>query len=133
MEPTYFQPRRTSGIGSKPITTLRPNCWLGSGRRAAASHRSTGLRHVIRLCALDGSTGIANRSGEEAYTIRFTPRRKGSIWSKVNVERYGALTADGLMKPAGVRAYEENKAQERGLFIRKSARRVDAAGSCHVS
>jgi uncharacterized protein YdeI (YjbR/CyaY-like superfamily) len=47
--------------------------------------------------------------GEEAYTIRFTPRRKGSIWSKVNVERYDALSAAGIMTPAGVRAYEENK------------------------
>jgi uncharacterized protein YdeI (YjbR/CyaY-like superfamily) len=47
--------------------------------------------------------------GDEAYTIRFTPRRKGSIWSKVNVERYDALTAGGLMKPVGVRAYEANK------------------------
>jgi uncharacterized protein YdeI (YjbR/CyaY-like superfamily) len=47
--------------------------------------------------------------GEDAYTIRFTPRRKGSIWSKVNVERYQALNAAGLMTPAGERAYEENK------------------------
>ena len=47
--------------------------------------------------------------GEDAYTIRFTPRRKGSIWSKVNVERFGALKAAGLMTPAGERAYEENK------------------------
>jgi uncharacterized protein YdeI (YjbR/CyaY-like superfamily) len=47
--------------------------------------------------------------GDEAYTIRFTPRRKGSIWSTVNVGRYEALTAAGQMTPAGVRAYEENK------------------------
>jgi uncharacterized protein YdeI (YjbR/CyaY-like superfamily) len=47
--------------------------------------------------------------GEDAYTIRFTPRRKGSIWSKVNVERFDALKAAGLMTPAGERAYEENK------------------------
>jgi uncharacterized protein YdeI (YjbR/CyaY-like superfamily) len=53
--------------------------------------------------------------GEEAYTIRFTPRRKGSIWSKVNVERYEALTAAGLMTPEGVRAYEENK-HKSGLY-----------------
>jgi len=53
--------------------------------------------------------GVRRSLGEDAYTIRFTPRRKGSIWSKVNVERYEALTADGLMTPAGVRAYEENK------------------------
>ena len=47
--------------------------------------------------------------GDEAYTIRFTPRRKGSIWSKVNVERYEALKAAGLMTAAGERAYEDNK------------------------
>jgi uncharacterized protein YdeI (YjbR/CyaY-like superfamily) len=53
--------------------------------------------------------------GDEAYTIRFTPRRKGSIWSKVNVERYEALTAAGLMTPEGVRAYLENK-HKSGLY-----------------
>jgi uncharacterized protein YdeI (YjbR/CyaY-like superfamily) len=47
--------------------------------------------------------------GDDAYTIRFTPRRKGSIWSKINVERFDALKAAGLITPAGERAYEENK------------------------
>ena len=55
--------------------------------------------------------GIRKSLGEDAYTIRFTPRRKGSIWSNVNVERFNALKAAGLMTPAGVRAYEENKAK----------------------
>lgn len=53
--------------------------------------------------------GVRRSLGDEAYTIRFTPRRKGSIWSKVNVARYDALTKAGQMTPAGVRAYEENK------------------------
>ena len=47
--------------------------------------------------------------GEDAYTIRFTPRRKGSIWSKVNVERFEALRAAGLMTAAGEAAYERDK------------------------
>lgn len=47
--------------------------------------------------------------GDEAYTIRFTPRRKGSTFSKVNVERFNDLKAAGLMTTAGERAYEENK------------------------
>jgi uncharacterized protein YdeI (YjbR/CyaY-like superfamily) len=56
--------------------------------------------------------GIRKSLGAESYTIRFTPRRKGSIWSKVNVARYEALTEEGRMKPAGVRAYEENKGRQ---------------------
>jgi uncharacterized protein YdeI (YjbR/CyaY-like superfamily) len=59
--------------------------------------------------------GVRRSLGEDAYTIRFTPRRKGSIWSKVNVERYAALTADGQMTAAGTRAYEENK-HKSGLY-----------------
>jgi len=53
--------------------------------------------------------------GDEAYTIRFTPRRKGSIWSKVNVDRFEALSADGHMTPAGVAAYERDKHRS-GLY-----------------
>jgi len=79
--------------------------------------------------------------GEDAYAIRFTPRRKGSIWSRVNVDRYEALKAAGLMTPAGERAYEENKhrsgvysyekplasltAEEERLFCRNKAAWAD--------
>ena len=59
--------------------------------------------------------GVRKSLGDDAYTIRFTPRRKGSIWSKVNVERFAALKAEGQMTPAGERAYEENKAKS-GLY-----------------
>ena len=59
--------------------------------------------------------GVRRSLGDEAYTIRFTPRRKGSIWSKVNVERYAVLKAAGQMTPSGERAYEENKAKS-GLY-----------------
>jgi uncharacterized protein YdeI (YjbR/CyaY-like superfamily) len=59
--------------------------------------------------------GVRRSLGDEAYTIRFTPRRKGSIWSKVNVDRFNALKSDGLMTAAGERAYEENK-HKTGLY-----------------
>ena len=59
--------------------------------------------------------GVRKSLGDEAYTIRFTPRRKGSIWSKVNVDRFNALKGDGQMTPAGELAYEENK-HKSGLY-----------------
>jgi uncharacterized protein YdeI (YjbR/CyaY-like superfamily) len=45
--------------------------------------------------------GIRHRIDDESYRIRFTPRRAGSIWSKVNVERFAALKAEGRMTAAG--------------------------------
>src|SRR5215218_3358641 len=64
--------------------------------------------------------GIRKSLGDDAYTIRFTPRRKGSIWSKVNVERFAALKALGQMTAAGEHAYERETAslapEEQAIF-----------------
>ena len=64
--------------------------------------------------------GVRKSLGEESYTIRFTPRRKGSIWSDVNVARYEALTAAGQMTEAGVRALRRRRAR-RGVYAYENA------------
>jgi uncharacterized protein YdeI (YjbR/CyaY-like superfamily) len=43
----------------------------------------------------------------ERWTIRFTPRKPRSIWSAVNIKRAEELRALGLMKDAGLKAFEE--------------------------
>jgi len=50
--------------------------------------------------------GITYRIDDELYTVRFTPRRKRSNWSAVNVRRVGELTAAGRMHPAGTAAFD---------------------------
>jgi uncharacterized protein YdeI (YjbR/CyaY-like superfamily) len=51
--------------------------------------------------------GIRKRIDGLAYQIRFTPRKRGSIWSTVNIKRVEALIAEGRMKPAGLAAFEQ--------------------------
>ena len=53
--------------------------------------------------------GVRKSMGPESYTIRFTPRRAGSVWSKVNFERYAALKAEGATTEAGAAAFEVGK------------------------
>jgi uncharacterized protein YdeI (YjbR/CyaY-like superfamily) len=58
--------------------------------------------------------GVRRRIDDESYSIRFTPRRKRSIWSAVNIRRATELGKLGLMQPAGLRAFEartENKSR----------------------
>lgn len=58
--------------------------------------------------------GVRRRIDDESYSIRFTPRRKGSIWSAINIRRVEALTSEGRMQPAGVKAFaarEESKSR----------------------
>ncbi|MEV4637500.1 YdeI/OmpD-associated family protein [Actinoplanes sp. NPDC049548] len=52
---------------------------------------------------------IGRRIDEDRYQVRFTPRRKGSVWSSVNVAKVAELTEAGLMHPAGLQAFETRK------------------------
>jgi uncharacterized protein YdeI (YjbR/CyaY-like superfamily) len=70
--------------------------------------------------------GVRRSLGADSYAIRFTPRRPGSVWSKVNVERYAALKAEGAMTAAGDAAYEAGK-NDRSHYSYESAPRELAA------
>jgi uncharacterized protein YdeI (YjbR/CyaY-like superfamily) len=60
--------------------------------------------------------GIRRSLGDDAYTIRFTPRRPNSVWSSVNVARVAVLAEEGRMTPAGVAAYERRSDNRTGVY-----------------
>ncbi|WP_372657882.1 YdeI family protein [Hydrogenophaga sp.] len=49
--------------------------------------------------------GVRHRIDEQAYRIRFTPRRPDSTWSAVNIAKFEALLAGGRVSPAGAQAF----------------------------
>ncbi len=58
--------------------------------------------------------GVRKSVDGESYCIRFTPRKAGSIWSAINIKKVEGLTAQGLMHPAGLKAFslrKENKSR----------------------
>ena len=60
--------------------------------------------------------GVRRRRDDASYTIRFTPRRRGSIWSAVNVAKVQALAAAGLMAPAGLAAFAARTEARTGVY-----------------
>jgi uncharacterized protein YdeI (YjbR/CyaY-like superfamily) len=54
------------------------------------------------------------RYDDSSWLQKFTPRRAGSLWSKVNREKALALIDSGRMKPAGLAAVE--RAQQDGRW-----------------
>src|SRR5882672_10237126 len=60
--------------------------------------------------------GVRRRIDDISYSIRFTPRRPRSIWSTVNIKRVQDLTRDGLMRPAGIRAFEAREEARSGVY-----------------
>ena len=53
--------------------------------------------------------GVRRSLDEDAYTIRFTPRRPDSVWSPRNLERVEALRAEGRMEPPGWTAWASRR------------------------
>ena len=51
--------------------------------------------------------GKIKRINDDYYIQRFTPRRSGSRWSKYNILRVEKLIKEGLMRPEGLKAYQE--------------------------
>lgn len=51
--------------------------------------------------------GIRKSIDDISYTIRFTPRRQSSNWSKINIEKISALKKAGLMKKRGLEVFEK--------------------------
>jgi uncharacterized protein YdeI (YjbR/CyaY-like superfamily) len=60
--------------------------------------------------------GVRRSLGDDSYTIRFTPRRSSSTWSRVNLEKVEELKSRGLMRPAGLRAYDERREARTGIY-----------------
>jgi uncharacterized protein YdeI (YjbR/CyaY-like superfamily) len=54
--------------------------------------------------------GVRHPIDELCFTQRFTPRRRGSNWSAVNIRKVEGLIARGLMHEAGLRAFEARDA-----------------------
>ncbi len=60
--------------------------------------------------------GVRRRRDDASYTIRFTPRRPGSIWSAVNVAKADALAKAGLMEPAGLAAFAARREDRTAVY-----------------
>jgi uncharacterized protein YdeI (YjbR/CyaY-like superfamily) len=68
--------------------------------------------------------GRANRIDAQHWRIRFTPRRKGSNWSAVNIKRVGELIEAGLMHPAGLAAFALREEHRSAVYSYEQAPRV---------
>jgi uncharacterized protein YdeI (YjbR/CyaY-like superfamily) len=60
--------------------------------------------------------GIRKSIADDSYTIRFTPRKRTSIWSAVNIKLAEQLIAQGLMQPTGLKAFAARRENKSGIY-----------------
>jgi uncharacterized protein YdeI (YjbR/CyaY-like superfamily) len=101
-----------------------PGLWLKIAKKGAAGRTVSYSDALdVALCHgwIDGQKG---RFDDEYWLQRFTPRKPGSKWSKINTERASALIASGRMRPAGLREVEAAQADGRWEQAYESQSRV---------
>ena len=72
--------------------------------------------------------GVRRSLGASSYTIRFTPRKKGSIWSAVNVKRAQELNRLGLMSPGGLKTFNSRDPEKTNRYSFEQQRAKLGAG-----
>ena len=104
--------------------TDSPGLWLKIAKKGAAGRTVSYSDALdVALCHgwIDGQKG---RHDDEYWLQRFTPRKPGGNWSKINTERAAALIAAGRMRPAGLREVERAQADGRWEQAYESQSRV---------
>lgn len=60
--------------------------------------------------------GVRRRLDADSYTIRFTPRKPRSIWSRVNVAHVERLEREGRMAAPGLAAFRARTEDRTGIY-----------------
>ena len=90
--------------------------WLGSYKKAAGKPTVTWSEAVDEALCVGWIDSIRYSLDPERSAQRFTPRRKGSNWSAVNIAKIKALTEDGRMRPAGLMAFKARTEERSAIY-----------------
>jgi uncharacterized protein YdeI (YjbR/CyaY-like superfamily) len=106
--------------------------WLGFYKKGV-SKTSVGYAEAVEEALCFGwIDGLTRRVDDEVYTVRFTPRRRTSNWSRVNIARVAELEAAGRMHPAGLRAFRERDVRKDGYSYEGVPARLPAPAEARL-
>jgi uncharacterized protein YdeI (YjbR/CyaY-like superfamily) len=106
MEPTFFATPEDFRGWLQAHHETESELLVGFYKKGSGKPSITWPESVDEALCYGWIDGIRRSAGEDAYTIRFTPRKKKSTWSAVNIDRVAELTETGRMRPAGLKAFE---------------------------
>ena len=76
---------------------------------AAADRGLTYPQAVDEALCFGWIDGVRRSVDADSFSVRFTPRKRGSVWSAVNIRRAKALLAAGRMAAPGRAAFEARR------------------------
>ena len=90
--------------------------WLGYHKKATGRPTITWSDAVDEALCVGWIDSVRYSLDDQRSAQRFTPRRKGSVWSAINVRKVAELTAQGRMRPAGLAAFEARDPERTAIY-----------------
>jgi uncharacterized protein YdeI (YjbR/CyaY-like superfamily) len=93
-----------------------PELFVGHWKKGSGR---TGVSHpeaIEQALCFGWIDSIGRRIDDKSHQVRFTPRRRGSVWSAVNIAKVAELTERGLMRPAGLAAFAARKPDRTAVY-----------------
>ena len=127
--PTFFATPAEWRAWLEQHHATTPELLVGFHKKGSGKPSITWPESVDEALCFGWIDGVRKSIDDTSYTIRFTPRKRGSTWSAVNIKRVAELTEMGRMQPAGLRAFGERTEEKSAIYAyeQKDAAKLDEA------
>jgi uncharacterized protein YdeI (YjbR/CyaY-like superfamily) len=125
VEPTFFPTPSELRAWLEEHHEAGGELWVGFHKKGSGRPSITWQESVDQALCFGWIDGVRKSIDESSYMIRFTPRKERSTWSAVNVARARELQELGLMRPAGLSAFERRSDDRTAVYAyeqRKAAK-----------
>ncbi|HEV2873725.1 MAG TPA: YdeI/OmpD-associated family protein [Thermoleophilaceae bacterium] len=116
MEPIFFNSPEEFYAWLEEHHETEDEVYVGMYKKHTGRRAMSWSEAVDQALCFGWIDGRANAIDGDRYMQRFTPRRPGSNWSRINIAKVAKLTEAGLMRPAGVRAFEARTDDRTGVY-----------------
>jgi uncharacterized protein YdeI (YjbR/CyaY-like superfamily) len=92
-----------------------PELWMGYWKKSSGKGGLTYKDALDEALCMGWIDGLVKSVDGESYMQRWTPRKKTSHWSLVNLRKFAELDAAGRIHPQGRAAFERKNPERVGL------------------
>jgi uncharacterized protein YdeI (YjbR/CyaY-like superfamily) len=115
-EPVFFESPAAFRAWLEEHHETAAEVWVGYYKKATGKPTMTWAQAVEEALCFGWIDGKVQRIDEHRHRQRFTPRRRNSNWSAVNIAKVAELRAQGRMTPAGEAAFAARRDDRSAVY-----------------
>ncbi|MEX0832424.1 MAG: YdeI/OmpD-associated family protein [Actinomycetota bacterium] len=116
MKPKFFATPDKFREWLKKHHKTESELWVGFHKKDSGKPSMTWPEAVEEALCFGWIDGVRRSYSASSYVNRFTPRRPGSNWSKINIAKAEELIRNRKMRAAGRKAFEARSEAKSGVY-----------------